>query len=209
MPVIHKKITSLIPYNTNPRSHSTRQVDQLAMLIKRFGFHDSHAIAVDESGVIIWGHGRLLAAQQAGLTDVPVEVLTGLSEGDKRALRIADNSIADQSDWDMEKLAQELGSLSEEGYNLNILAIDDELLESLGDFLDPGEADDEAGYPDDIEKIEYDSDSALPGINRQHLSFGDKRVLISQEEVLLLMGKFNEYLAEFGMDIGFVRWLCE
>jgi DNA modification methylase len=162
MPIIRKAIADLTPYDANPRTHPTRQVDQLATLIKKFGFHDSHAIAVDEQGVIIWGHGRLQAARQAGLTDVPVEVLTGLSEEDKRALRIADNSIAEQSDWDMDLLQQELDALNEAGYQLELLALDDSLLEELGGIFDPGEGGfgggDFQGDPDEVPEVDEEAE---------------------------------------------------
>jgi len=139
MVITRKPLTDLIPYPDNARTHPERQVEQLATLIKRFGFHDSHAIAVDEGGVILWGHGRLLAAKKAGFKDVPVEVVTGLSDEDKRALRIADNGIGDQSDWDMEALARELDALNQAGYQMGLLSLDEALMEELGDIFDPGE----------------------------------------------------------------------
>ena len=163
MPIIRKAIADLTPYDANPRTHPTKQVDQLATLIKKFGFHDSHAIAVDEQGVIIWGHGRLQAAKQAGLVDVPVEVLTGLSEEDKRALRIADNSIAEQSDWDLDLLQQELDALNQEGYQLELLALDDSLLEDLGGIFDPGEGGlggggNLKGDPDEVPEVDEEAE---------------------------------------------------
>ena len=135
------------PYDDNPRTHPPQQITQLTTLIKRYGFHESHAIAVDEDGVIIWGHGRQEAAIAAGLTSVPVEVLTGLTEEDKRALRIADNGIAEQSDWDMESLQRELDALQDAGYQLELLALDDDLLDELGAAYagDFGEGDGEIG----------------------------------------------------------------
>lgn len=139
MPIEKRKITELLPYENNPRTHSERQVSQLARLMGKYGFHDSHAIAVDEEGIIVWGHGRLLAAKKLGLEEVPVEVLPGLSEKDKKALRIADNAIGDASDWDLELLAKELESLNQDGYSLELLALDDSLLEGLGDIFDPGD----------------------------------------------------------------------
>lgn len=132
MPIEKRDINTLTPYANNPRTHPDGQVTKLASLMKRYGFHDSHAIAVDESGEIIWGHGRLEAAKEAGLTEVPVEVLTGLTEEDKQALRIADNAIAEQSDWNMELLQQELQKLDDANYQLEYLALDEDLLVELG-----------------------------------------------------------------------------
>jgi len=138
MPIERRSIASLIPYRDNPRTHSQGQIDKLASLIHKYGFHDSHAAAIDENGVVIWGHGRIEAAKQAGLKEIPVEVLTGLSDADKQALRIADNAVGEQSGWDMELLAKELESLSQADYQLELLALDVDLLEGLGDVLDPG-----------------------------------------------------------------------
>lgn len=132
MPIEKRKITDLIPYENNPRSHPEKQVSQLARLMDKYGFHDSHAIAIDEQGTIIWGHGRLLAAKEIGLEEVPVEVLPNLSEEDKRALRIGDNSIADQSDWDIELLKGEILDLDAQDFPLEMLSLDEGLLEELG-----------------------------------------------------------------------------
>jgi len=131
MAIEQRAIATLKPYDNNPRTHPPEQVDRLSTLIKRFGFHDSHAIAVDEDGVIIWGHGRLEAAQKAGLDTVPVEVLTGLKDEDKQALRIADNGIAEQSDWDLDKLRLELDALANVDYAMELLSLDDDLLEGF------------------------------------------------------------------------------
>lgn len=139
MPIERRSIHSLKPYRANPRTHPQGQIDKLALLIQKYGFHDSHAVAIDEDGVVIWGHGRIEAARQAGLKEVPVEVLTGLSETDKKALRIADNAIGEASDWDMELLAKELESLNQDGYSLELLALDDSLLEGLGNIFEYGQ----------------------------------------------------------------------
>jgi len=96
---------------------------------------------------VIWGHGRIEAARQAGLKEIPVEVLTGLSDADKQALRIADNAVGEQSGWDMELLAKELESLSQADYQLELLALDVDLLEGLGDVLDPGVLTEGGGCP--------------------------------------------------------------
>lgn len=144
MPIEYRSIYALKPYQDNPRTHPQGQIDKLATLINRYGFHESHAVAIDEDGVVIWGHGRIEAARQAGLKKIPVEVLTGLTESDKQALRIADNGIADQSDWDLELLAKELESLNQDGYQLELLALDESLLEQLGDAFDPGDLEGES-----------------------------------------------------------------
>ena len=91
----HWPIERLIPYSTNPRTHSDAQVALIASSIDEFGFNNP--ILVDTKAGIIAGHGRLLAARQLGLGEVPVIVLDHLSELQKRAYIIADLNIAEGS----------------------------------------------------------------------------------------------------------------
>lgn len=155
MPIEYLSIDSLKPYDRNPRTHPSGQIDQLSTLIKKYGFHESHAIAIDEDGLIIWGHGRLEAAKQAGLTSVPVEVLTGLSEADKQALRIADNGIAEQSDWDIDFLKAELIDLDAVNFPTELLSLKEDLLEQLGSAFDPGEYEDDGNEDEGIDDTKY------------------------------------------------------
>ena len=90
--VVYRPVDSLVPDPRNARTHPKRQIDQLTASVDEFGF--INPILIDEDSVIIAGHGRLLAAKAAGLTEVPVIVLAGLSDAQKRVLRIADNKIA-------------------------------------------------------------------------------------------------------------------
>src|SRR5260370_3966104 len=95
-------IDKLIPYARNPRTHSDAQIPQIAASIKAFGFNNP--ILVDSNYGIIAGHGRLLAARQLGLEEVPVNVLDHLSETQKPAYIIADNQLALNARWDAELL---------------------------------------------------------------------------------------------------------
>ena len=100
----------LIPDPRNARTHPKRQIDQLKASIEAFGF--TNPILTDPEGHIIAGHGRLQAARAMGFAEVPTITLSGLSETQKRALRIADNKIALNAGWDLEILQQELGELA-------------------------------------------------------------------------------------------------
>jgi DNA modification methylase len=99
----------LRPYIRNARSHPPRQIEALKASITTFGF--SNPILTDESGNVIAGHGRLLAAKALGLKEVPTIQISGLSSAKKRALRIADNKIALDAGWDIDLLRAELGEL--------------------------------------------------------------------------------------------------
>src|SRR3954471_5763114 len=102
-------VTGIKPDPRNARTHSKKQVEQIAASMKAFGF--TNPLLADEEMVVIAGHGRLAAAKRLGLGQVPVIVLSGLSEGDKRALRLADNKIAQNAGWDTDLLKVELESL--------------------------------------------------------------------------------------------------
>ena len=100
----------LVPAPRNPRTHPKRQIDQIVASIRAFGF--TNPLLADPTGHLIAGHGRLLAAKQFGLAEVPVIELIGLSEAQKKALRLADNKIALNADWDIEILKLELADLT-------------------------------------------------------------------------------------------------
>lgn len=114
--------SSLRPYARNARTHSPRQIRQIADSIRRFGF--VNPILVDGEGEIIAGHGRLAAAQQLGLPTVPVLQVTHLSPAEKRAYVLADNRLAEHAGWDREILAIELQALIDFEFDLEITGFD-------------------------------------------------------------------------------------
>jgi DNA modification methylase len=122
-------IDRLILYAKNPRTHSDAQIAQIAASIEAFGFNNP--ILVDSKAGIIAGHGRLLAARQLGLEEVPVIVLDHLSETQKRAYIIADNQLALNAGWDEQLLRLELATLQQEDFDVNLIGFDDEELARL------------------------------------------------------------------------------
>lgn len=124
-----RKVDELIPYVRNSRTHSDEQVAQIAASIKEFGW--TNPILVDGEGVIIAGHGRLLAGRKLGFTEVPTIELRDLTEAQKKAYVIADNRLALNAGWDNEMLTLELGELAAEGYNLDLLGFDTKELDAL------------------------------------------------------------------------------
>lgn len=105
-------LADLEPNPDNARKHPQEQVDRLAASIQKFGF--TMPILADENGLIIAGHGRYLAAKQAGVVDVPVLVAKDWSDEQKRAYALADNRLAEGAEWDMNKLVVALNDLAEE-----------------------------------------------------------------------------------------------
>ncbi len=104
-------LSALVPDRRNARTHSDRQVRQIAASIAGFGF--VNPILIDEDNRIIAGHGRHAAARQLGLDEVPVIRLAHLTPPRKRALALADNKLAENAGWDVQLLAQELTYLSQ------------------------------------------------------------------------------------------------
>ena len=102
----------------NARTHTKHQISQIAGSIEAFGF--TNPILVDETGEVIAGHGRLMAAQQLGFSSVPAIRVEYLSTTKKRALMLADNKIALNAGWDMDILANELAELTSEEVDLDI-----------------------------------------------------------------------------------------
>lgn len=108
--VVYRPLDDLTPDPRNARTHSKAQIAQIVQSIRAFGF--TNPILADADGTLIAGHGRLRAAREIGLETVPVITLDGLSEPQKKALRLADNKIALNAGWDIELLKLELADLS-------------------------------------------------------------------------------------------------
>ena len=123
-------IDRLIPYANNARTHSADQVAQIAASIKEWGW--TTPVLVDETGSIIAGHGRTLAARLLKMTEIPVMVADGWSDAKKRAYIIADNKLALNAGWDEEMLRLELGELDAAGFDLELTGfVGDDLTETM------------------------------------------------------------------------------
>jgi len=140
------KTGELTPYARNSRTHSDEQVQQIVASIREFGF--TNPVLIDESGMIIAGHGRVMAAQQMGLDDVPCIRLAHLSEAQKRAYVIADNKLALNAGWDEQILAAEMKEIQSSGFDMGLMGFDDD---ELSEFLALADIDvDEQKEPDAV-----------------------------------------------------------
>lgn len=139
-------VERLVPYARNARTHSPAQVAEIAGSIRTFGF--ANPILVGAEGDIIAGHGRLAAARQLRLKEVPVIVLQGLTEPERRQLVLADNRIALNAGWDLETLSLELQDLSALGIDLSSLGFSREELAKALTPAHPGGLTDEDETPD-------------------------------------------------------------
>lgn len=136
MQIEQRLLTDLIPYINNSRKHSDDQVAQIAASIKEFGW--TNPILVDGDNGIIAGHGRIMAAKKLGMNEVPVIELAHLSNEQRKALIIADNKLALNSDWDTSLLAIELKDLQDLGFDLNLTGFNGE---ELANLLQPEQVD--------------------------------------------------------------------
>lgn len=150
-------INELIPYINNARTHSEKQIAQVAASIKEFGFLSP--IVISEDNTILCGHGRFYAAQKLGLKKVPCIKENYLTEAQKKAYIIADNKLALNAGWDNELLTIELSELQGLDFDLDLLGFDDKELSKL---FDDGK---------DIQEDDFDVDEELkkPTITK----FGD------------------------------------
>lgn len=115
MEIVMRKVSELAPYEKNAKQHDKKQIANVANSIRRFGWQQP--IVVDENGVVVIGHCRLLAAKKLGMKEVPVTVASGLTQDEIRALRIADNKT-NESPWDLELLAEDIDGLNFDGFDL-------------------------------------------------------------------------------------------
>ena len=158
-------IERLIPSARNARTHSDAQVAEIAGSIKAFGF--SNPILVGDDGDVIAGHGRLAAARKLDLAEVPVVVLHGLTELQRRQLMLADNRIALNASWDLEMLSLELTELSALGAELEALGFTAEELAKVLSPASSGGLTDENDVPDLADKpVSVEGDVWLAGSHR-------------------------------------------
>ena len=187
-------IAQVRPNPRNARTHSKKQICQIAASVTSFGF--TSPILIDEDGVLLAGHGRLEAAKLIGAKEIPTIIVTGLSAGKKRALALADNRIAQNAGWDREKLALELESLPE------VLALDHIDLTITGfetaeiDALHVDLEEDNISSEDDVESFPKGPAITQLGdlwlLNKHRLLCGDLR---SPTTLATLMGADNANMA--------------
>lgn len=155
--VTRRPVADLVPSARNARTHSDAQITQIANSIERWGW--TVAVIVDESGEIIAGHGRVLAAERLGIESVPVVVAGDWSDDEKRAYAIADNQLALNAAWNDDMLRSELADLSMNGFDVSLIGIPEEDMAALADpDPEPKSANDEKRF---LLMLEFDSERAL------------------------------------------------
>lgn len=149
--IINKNIEEIKEYENNAKEHPQWQVDQIANSIQEFGFNDPIAINADNQ--IIEGHGRLLAAKQLGLSEIPCIVLTGLTEVQERAYIIAHNKTTMNTDFDLDRLQYELNALKVEGFDLSLTGFSEDEIDKLNySALDEIKENDYSSFSNEVSK---------------------------------------------------------
>jgi ParB-like chromosome segregation protein Spo0J len=114
-----RRVGALRPYKGNARTHSKKQIKQIAASIEQFGF--TNPVLVSDDDEIIAGHGRVLAARELGMKEVPTLRLSHLSPEQRRAYVLADNKLALNAGWDQELLSIELQGLIDFGFDVELI----------------------------------------------------------------------------------------
>jgi hypothetical protein len=186
------RVEDLIPYARNSRTHSERQVAEIAASIREFGFLSP--IIVDGEQGIVAGHGRVLAARKLGLEVLPAIEASHLTDAQRRAFVIADNKHALNAGWDFDLLKVELQDLKGLDFDLGLTGF------SVGEL--------DAFFPtDEVDFAPEDGDESAPGTDSAMLVFGRRRVPMNEQEAEDLEALFVEYSEGFGTSYGFVGWL--
>ena len=178
MKVEEIEIPKIRPYEFNNRKHDATQVERIARSIKEFGFNQP--IVIDEENVILVGHGRLFAAQKLGLRTAPVIKLGNLTETQKKAYRILDNKLQNDSTWDFNNLELELGFLEDSGLDLSAWGLNE-----LKNLLDcPADSVCEDAGPGEVPDESYVKEGDIIELGQHRVMCGDSGKIEQLKELL-------------------------
>jgi DNA modification methylase len=183
--IAYRKVDDLKPYAGNARTHSDKQIEQIAASIRQFGF--TNPVLIDGAGDIVAGHGRVAAARKLGFDEVPVIELAHLSEAERRAYVIADNRLAELAGWDREILAIELQALSdmELDFDLEITGFETAEIDLLLDDDDVSDRDPADDVPEPVPGPAITRPGDIWHLGRHKLICGDAQ---NDTTYRLLMG---------------------
>ena len=176
-------VEKLVPYVNNARTHSPEQITKLRSSLREFGF--INPVIIDKDYGVIAGHGRLMAAKEEGIKEVPCVLVDYLTEAQKKAYIIADNRFAQDAGWDEELLRIEIESLQAEAFHVSLTGFEDQEIADLfaGDN-DTGAEDDDFDLNDALEKAAFVERGDIWTVGRHRLMCGDAT---SADDVAALM----------------------
>ena len=175
--------SKLIPYVNNARTHSQEQVNKLRGSLREFGF--INPVIIDSDFNVIAGHGRLMAAKEEGIEEVPCVLVDYLTEAQKKAYILADNRYAQDAGWDEELLRLEIEALEGMDFDVSLTGFDDqEIADLFADDESTGAEDDDFDLSDALEKAAFVERGDVWQVGRHRLMCGDAT---SPEDVATLM----------------------
>ena len=177
------KVSELIPYVNNARTHSQEQVNKLRSSLREFGFVNPVIIDADKN--VIAGHGRLMAAKEEGITEVPCVLVDYLTEAQKKAYILADNRYAQDAGWDEELLRLEIEALEGMDFDVSLTGFNEDEISDLFAGADTSDTqDDDFDLSDALEKVAFVERGDVWVVGRHRLMCGDAT---SEEDVATLM----------------------
>ena len=176
-------INKLIPYVNNARTHSPEQITKLRSSLREFGF--INPVLIDREYNVLAGHGRIAAAKEEGIKEVPCVFVEHLSEAQKKAYILADNRMSLDAGWDDELLKVEMSSLQEMGFDIGMTGFDEsELADLFADDNNTSAKDDDFDLTAALEKASFVQRGDIWTVGRHRLMCGDAT---SSEDVAALM----------------------
>ena len=177
------KVSELIPYVNNARTHSQEQVNKLRSSLREFGF--VNPVIIDSDKNVIAGHGRLMAAKEEGITEVPCVLVDYLTEAQKKAYILADNRYAQDAGWDEELLRLEIEALEGMDFDVSLTGFNEDEISDLFAGADTSDTqDDDFDLSDALEKAAFVERGDVWVVGRHRLMCGDAT---SEEDVATLM----------------------
>lgn len=193
--IVYRPLQELSPYAHNARTHSPEQVAQLVESIKQFGW--TNPVLIDEKGEIIAGHGRVMAAEMLKMDSVPVIVLSGLTDEQKKAYRLADNRLPMNAGWDEDLLRMELSDLINADFDVSLTGfIPTEIDELLTDVL-PGTGNEEEPYTTKIDTPVYEPSGGKPDISELYDDTKTQELISRIRSVMAIVLADPNQLAQF------------
>ena len=177
-------INKLVPYANNARTHNKEQILKLRSSLREFGF--VNPVIIDKEYNVLAGHGRIMAAKEEGITEVPCVYADHLTDAQKKAYILADNRMALDAGWDDELLSVEMQELQELGFDLSMTGFDEkELTDLLGVDAGSEAKEDDFDLSAALEKAAFVQHGDIWTVGRHKLMCGDAT---SAEDVSALMG---------------------
>ena len=177
-------INKLVPYANNARTHNKEQILKLRSSLREFGF--VNPVIIDREYNVLAGHGRIMAAKEEGIAEVPCVYADHLTEAQKKAYILADNRMALDAGWDEELLSVEMQELQELGFDLSMTGFDEkELTDLLGVDADGEAKEDDFDLSTALEKAAFVRRGDVWTVGRHKLMCGDAT---SAKDVSALMG---------------------